>query len=414
MNTFLVGGAIRDQLLGLDIKDKDWVVVGANIDTLVSEGYQQVRADFPVFLHPKTHEEYALARTDRKSSQGYTGFICHFTPDVTLEEDLQRRDLTINAMAQAEDGSLIDPYDGKIDLENRLLRHVSPAFVEDPLRVFRVARFAARFHGLGFRVVDETMILMKTIVDSGELDTLTPERVWIEWKKSLSTEYPDIFLSVLRECGALAVVLPEIDTLFGVFKPEWCSLGIDTGIHTLMVARRATCLTDNTCIRFAVQLHDIGKTLTQKKEEYPRHKQHVMQGARLIKGICKRLHVPNIYRDAALLIRVEHLNIHNAGELKASTFIDIFNRNDFWRKPERVGQLVLASQVIYQGSIGCRTHPYLQAQWLQGVFDAAITVDVKSIVATGLKGQAIRDELTRQRINKIAKYLENVHIHGEY
>ncbi|MCC4799051.1 multifunctional CCA tRNA nucleotidyl transferase/2'3'-cyclic phosphodiesterase/2'nucleotidase/phosphatase [Enterovibrio norvegicus] len=407
MNTFLVGGAVRDTLLGLDVKDRDWVVVGADIKTMLKAGYQQVGADFPVFLHPKTHEEYALARTERKSGQGYTGFVCDFAPDVTLEEDLQRRDLTINAIAQADDGTLVDPYGGKTDLDNKILRHVSPAFVEDPLRVLRVARFAARFHDLGFTVADDTMSLMRTIAESGELDALTPERVWIEWEKSLSTPRPDVFLRVLRDCGALAVVLPEIDALFGVPQPEQWHPEIDTGIHTLMVARQAATLTDDTCIRFAAQMHDLGKALTPQAE-WPSHRMHTSTGKVPVKAVCDRVRVPNAYRDAALLVCAEHTNVHNAGELKASTYIKIFDRNDVWRKPERVTQLAVASQADHQGRTGFEDRPYPQADWLLGAFNAANSVEVKPIVAEGFTGQGIREELTRRRVVSVAKYLEEV------
>ncbi|MEI8608371.1 multifunctional CCA addition/repair protein [Enterovibrio sp. Hal110] len=407
MNTFLVGGAVRDTLLGLDVKDRDWVVVGADIKTMLKAGYQQVGADFPVFLHPKTHEEYALARTERKSGQGYTGFVCDFASDVTLEEDLQRRDLTINAIAQADDGTLVDPYGGKTDLDNKILRHVSPAFVEDPLRVLRVARFAARFHDLGFTVADDTMSLMRTIAESGELDVLTPERVWIEWEKSLSTPRPDVFLRVLRDCGALAVVLPEIDALFGVPQPEQWHPEIDTGIHTLMVARQAATLTDDTCIRFAAQMHDLGKALTPQAE-WPSHRMHTATGKVPVKAVCDRVRVPNAYRDAALLVCAEHTNVHNAGELKASTYIKIFDRNDVWRKPERVTQLAVASQADHQGRTGFEDRPYPQADWLLGAFNAANSVEVKPIVAEGFTGQGIREELTRRRVVSVAKYLEEV------
>lgn len=404
MKTYLVGGAVRDELLGLDVKDRDWVVVGATIDAMLAAGFQQVGSDFPVFLHPKTHEEHALARTERKSGRGYTGFVCDFTADVTLEEDLQRRDLTINAIAKAEDGTLIDPYGGQSDLENRLLRHVSPAFVEDPLRVLRVARFAARFHHLGFRVADETMALMSDIVDSGELAALTPERVWKEWEKSLSCQHPEIFLQVLRDCGALAVVLPEIDALFGVPQPEQWHPEIDTGIHTLMVAKQAALLTDDVVIRFAAQVHDLGKGVTPQ-EEWPSHKLHTKLGLKPIKALCERIRVPNAYRDAALLVCAEHTNVHNASELKAATFIKIFDRNDCWRKAEKIPQLATASQADHQGRTGFEQRPYPQAALLRGAFAAASGVDVKPIVASGLKGPAIREELTRQRIEAVKGFL---------
>ncbi|MFD2176391.1 multifunctional CCA addition/repair protein [Veronia pacifica] len=404
MRTYLVGGAVRDQLLGLEVKDKDWVVVGADIQTLTDAGYQQVGADFPVFLHPKTHEEYALARTERKSGQGYTGFICDFTPDVTLEDDLIRRDLTINAMAQGEDGELVDPHGGQQDLADRILRHVSPAFVEDPLRVLRVARFAARFASLGFTVADETITLMQQISDSGELEALTPERVWREWEKALHTERPDVFLSVLRDCGALKVVLPELDDLFGVPQPERWHPEIDTGVHNIMVARQAALLTEDPVIRFAAQLHDLGKALTPE-EEWPSHHKHTQTGLKPIKALCTRLKVPNPYRDAALVVCAEHTNVHNAGELRASTFVKIFDRNDFWRKPERALQLALASKADHLGRKGFEQNDYPQADWLQQAFAAAQQVDVKPIVAAGFKGPAIREQLTQQRVEAVKAYL---------
>ncbi|WP_394212304.1 multifunctional CCA addition/repair protein [Enterovibrio calviensis] len=404
MKTYLVGGAVRDKLLGLNVADKDWVVVGADINTMLDAGYQQVGADFPVFLHPKSHEEHALARTERKSGSGYTGFVCDFAPNVTLEEDLARRDLTINAIAQAKDGTLIDPYDGQGDLANRVLRHVSPAFVEDPLRVLRVARFAARFHHLGFAVADETMALMNTMVKSGELSALTPERVWKEWEKSLFTAHPQVFLRVLRDCGALAVVLPEIDALFGIPQPEQWHPEIDTGIHTLMVAEQAAQLTEDPVIRFAAQVHDLGKALTPK-EEWPSHKLHTKLGLKPVKALCERIRVPNTYRDTGLLVCAEHTNVHNAGELKAATFIKIFDRNDCWRKPEKVPQLAIGSQADHQGRTGFEDRPYPQATLLLGTFEAALSVEVKHIVAAGFQGPLIREELTRQRIEAVKGFL---------
>lgn len=407
MNIFLVGGALRDALLGLDVKDKDWVVVGSDIDTLLSAGFQQIGNEFPVFLHPQSHEEYALARKERKTNKGHTGFICDFTPDVTLEEDLLRRDLTINAMAQAKDGTLIDPYGGQQDIKDKLLRHVSPAFVEDPLRVLRVARFCARFHHLGFNVAEETMRLMKDMVATGELDALTPERVWKEWEKSLSCAHPEIFLSVLRQCGALAVLLPEIDALFGVPQPEKWHPEIDSGIHTLMAVKQAAKLTKDPHIRFAVQLHDLGKALTPQNE-WPSHKHHTHLGLAPIKSLCARLTVPNAFRDLALLVCAEHTNVHRAMELKASTFVNIFDRNDCWRKSERVHQLALASLADFQGRTNFENRPYPQASWLTQAFDAAFDVDVKPIVEAGFTGSNIRDELLRLRIENVKIYLKKM------
>lgn len=404
MKIYLVGGAVRDQLLGLPVADRDWVVVGADIEALRTAGYKQVGADFPVFLHPVSHEEYALARTERKSGSGYTGFVCDFSVDVTLEEDLARRDLTINAMAQAEDGSVIDPYHGQRDLKERVLRHVSPAFIEDPLRVLRVARFAAQLHHLGFTVAEETLDLMRHIAQSGELNALTAERVWKEWEKSLHAAHPEVFLQVLRDCAALAVVLPEIDALFGVPQPEQWHPEIDTGIHTLLVAQQAALLTQNTIIRFAAQVHDLGKALTPK-EEWPSHKRHAQLGLNPIKALCQRIGVPNAYRDAALFVCAEHILVHQAAELKASTLVKLFDRNDCWRKPEKIHQLILACQADHQGRTGLETRPYPQAALLQGAFDAAMQVQVKPIVAAGFNGPKIREELTRQRVLAVKGFL---------
>ncbi|WP_375321252.1 multifunctional CCA addition/repair protein [Aliivibrio logei] len=400
MEIYLVGGAVRDSLLNIDVKDKDWVVVGSTPNEMGSLGYQAVGQDFPVFLHPKTKEEYALARTERKSGQGYKGFTCYAEPDVTLEEDLLRRDLTINAIAKTGDGELIDPYNGQGDLKNRLLRHVSEAFVEDPLRVLRVARFAARFHHLGFTIAVETMTLMKTLVESGELSHLTPERVWQEWEKSLSSQHPEIFLSVLKECGALAVVLPELDALFGVPQPEKWHPEIDTGIHTLMVTQQAALLSEDLPTRFAAQVHDLGKGITPESE-WPSHKMHCHTGIKLIKKLCTRVKVPNEYRDLALLVCEHHTNIHRASELRAQTFIKILDKMDVWRKPERLEPILLCCQADHAGRLGLESEPYPQKTRFEMAFEAAKNVEVKEVVAAGFKGPEIRDELTKRRIEAV-------------
>lgn len=405
MNIYLVGGAVRDSLLNIDVKDKDWVVVGSSPNEMGSLGYQAVGQDFPVFLHPKTKEEYALARTERKSGQGYKGFTCYAEPDVTLEEDLLRRDLTINAIAQSDSGELIDPYNGQNDVNNRLLRHVSDAFVEDPLRVLRVARFAARFHYLGFTIAPETMALMKTLVESGELSHLTPERVWQEWEKSLSSQNPDIFLSVLKECGALTVVLPELDALFGVPQPEKWHPEIDTGIHTLMVTQQAALLSQDLPTRFAAQVHDLGKGITPESE-WPSHKMHCHTGIKLIKTLCARVKVPNEYRDLALLVCEHHTNIHRAPELRAQTFIKIFDKMDVWRKPERLEPILLCCQADHAGRLGLESEPYPQKARFEMAFDAAKNVDVKEVVAAGFKGAEIREELSKRRIEAVKATLD--------
>ncbi|MGR6840654.1 multifunctional CCA addition/repair protein [Aliivibrio wodanis] len=405
MNIYLVGGAVRDSLLNIDVKDKDWVVVGSTPNEMGSLGYQAVGQDFPVFLHPKTKEEYALARTERKSGQGYKGFTCYAEPDVTLEEDLLRRDLTINAIAQSDSGELIDPYNGQEDLTNRLLRHVSDAFVEDPLRVLRVARFAARFHYLGFSIAAETMTLMKTLVESGELSHLTPERVWQEWEKSLSSQHPEIFLSVLKECGALAVVLPELDALFGVPQPEKWHPEIDTGIHTLMVAQQAALLSHDLPTRFAAQVHDLGKGVTPESE-WPSHKMHCHTGIKLIKTLCARVKVPNEYRDLALLVCEHHTNIHRAFELRAQTFIKILDKMDVWRKPERLEPILLCCQADHAGRLGLESEPYPQKARFEMAFNAAKAVEVKEVVAAGFKGAEIREELSKRRIEAVKDKLD--------
>ncbi|WP_394136064.1 multifunctional CCA addition/repair protein [Aliivibrio fischeri] len=405
MKIYLVGGAVRDSLLNIDVKDKDWVVVGSTPQEMGSLGYQTVGQDFPVFLHPKTKEEYALARTERKSGQGYKGFTCYAEPDVTLEEDLLRRDLTINAIAQADNGELIDPYNGQQDIIDRTLRHVSDAFIEDPLRVLRVARFAARFHHLGFTVAPETMNLMKVLVDSGELSHLTAERVWQEWQKSLSSQHPEIFLSTLKECGALAIVLPELNALFGVPQPEKWHPEIDTGIHTLMVAQQAALLSQDLPTRFAAQVHDLGKGITPESE-WPSHKLHCHTGIKLIKRLCDRVRVPNDYRDLALLVCEHHSNIHRAPELRAQTFIKIFDKMDVWRKPERLEPILLCCQADHAGRLGLETQPYPQKQRFEAAFDAAKNVEVKDVVAAGFKGPEIRDELSKRRIEAVKDKLD--------
>lgn len=401
MDIYLVGGAVRDAQLGITVKDQDWVVVGATPEKMTSQGYQAVGQDFPVFLHPKTKQEYALARTERKAGKGYKGFTCYSAPDVTLEQDLLRRDLTINAIAQAPNGDLIDPFNGLNDLNNKVLRHVSEAFVEDPLRVLRVARFAARFNYLGFSIAPETMSLMTQIVKSGELNALTPERVWMEWEKSLSCDDPQIFLEILRECGALKVILPEVDALFGVPQPEKWHPEIDTGIHTLMVAKQAAKLSSSLPVRLAAQLHDLGKGITPT-EEWPSHKMHCHTGLKLIKEVCQRQKVPNEFRDLALLVCEHHSNVHRAQELRPATFIKILDKMDSWRKPERLEQVLLCCQADHAGRKGLENQPYPQSQLFKNAFQAALSVEVKHIVAAGFKGAAIREELTKQRIEAVA------------
>ncbi|WP_375751420.1 multifunctional CCA addition/repair protein [Vibrio sp. HN007] len=401
MQIYLVGGAVRDRLLGIKNHDKDWLVVGSTPDQMLRQGYQSVGKEFPVFLHPKTKEEYALARTEKKSGSGYTGFECFFSQDVTLEEDLKRRDLTINAIAMDDDGTLHDPYNGQQDLKDRKLRHVSEAFVEDPLRVLRVARFAAKLSHMGFRVADETIELMRQIVLSGELSHLTPERVWQEWHKSLLTQNPDVFLSVLRECGALKIVLPEFDALFGVPQPEKWHPEIDTGVHTLMVANQAAKLVSSPVIRFAAQTHDLGKGVTPKAE-WPSHKMHESRGLPIIKALCERVRVPNEYKELALAVCAQHSNIHRAKELRPATFLKIFNSLDVWRKPEKLGGVLLSCVADHQGRKGFEDNAYPQKAIVESAYQAALSIEVQEIISDGFKGKAIRDELDKRRIDAIS------------
>ncbi|WP_241649734.1 multifunctional CCA addition/repair protein [Rosenbergiella collisarenosi] len=400
MEKYLVGGAVRDRLLGLPVTDRDWVIVGATPDALLAQGYQQAGRDFPVFLHPVTHEEYALARTERKTGSGYTGFDTRFTPEVTLEEDLQRRDLTINAMAQDDKGAIIDPWQGQRDVAERRLKHVSEAFVEDPLRVLRVARFAARFASLGFTIADETMVLMQQIAQSGELAFLTHERVWKETEKALLTDSPATYFSVLRECGALAILFPELNALFGVPAPAKWHPEIDTGIHSLMALEMATQLTPEPALRFATLMHDIGKGLTPP-ERWPSHPGHGLAGVPLIEGLCLRLKVPNHYRDIARLATEFHDMVHSIDHYSAEQIIALFDKLDAWRKPERVAQLAIISEADVRGRLGWQDKPYPQAAQLGQRFAAAQAVSVAPIIAAGFTGKAVRDELTRLRIQAV-------------
>ncbi len=397
MKSYLVGGAVRDALLKLPVKDKDWVVVGATPQEMLDAGYQQVGRDFPVFLHPTSHEEYALARTERKSGFGYTGFSCYAAPDVTLEQDLLRRDLTINAMAQDDDGTIIDPYNGLSDLRMRILRHVSPAFNEDPLRVLRVARFAARYAHLSFRIADETMALMRDMTAAGELEHLTPERVWKETENALSSRNPQVYFMVLRECGALKVLFPELDILFGVPAPAKWHPEIDTGIHVLMTLSMAAMLSPDLDVRFATLCHDLGKGLTPK-HLWPRHHGHGPAGVKLVENLCARLKVPNELRDLAKLVAEYHDLIHTLPILKPQTIVKLFDAIDAWRKPQRIEQIALTSEADVRGRTTFEATDYYQGRLLREAWKAAQQVTNKEVIDAGFSGPAIREELTRRRI----------------
>lgn len=403
MKTYLVGGAVRDTLLNLPVVDRDWVVVGATPDELLALGYQPVGKDFPVFLNPKTHEEYALARTERKSGQGYTGFNCYAAPDVTLEADLMRRDLTINAMAQEDNGNLVDPYHGQADLNARILRHVSHAFAEDPLRVLRVARFAARFAPLGFTIAAETQALMRSMAESGELSSLTAERVWKETEKALQSQTPQVYFQVLRDCGALKVLFPEIDALFGVPAPEKWHPEIDTGVHTLMTLAIASQLSAEVAIRFSALCHDLGKGLTPK-ELWPHHYGHGPVGVRLVEQLCQRLRVPNPLRELAKLVAEYHDLIHTVDKLRPETLLKLFDNIDVWRKPQRLEQMILSSEADARGRTGFENSPYPQGDYLRQAYLVANSISVKEVVASGLQGLAIRDEVRRRRQQALAEW----------
>lgn len=403
MKVYLVGGAVRDQLLGLPIKDRDWIVVGTTPAMLLSLGYQQVGKDFPVFLNPKTKEEYALARTERKSSAGYTGFICDFSPTITLEQDLIRRDLTINAMAQNEDGEIIDPYGGKQDLENRILRHISPAFAEDPLRVLRVARFAARYHSLGFKIASETLSLMSELAQSGELQHLTAERVWLETEKALNEKNPEIYFETLHKTGALRVLFPKIDALYGVPNPVKHHPEVDTFIHTMLVLKQAVNLTENnpilnkSAVRFAAICHDLGKALTPQNI-LPHHYGHEQAGIKPTRSLCKRLKVPSYFQELAELTCEFHTHIHKAFELRAETVITLFNRFDVWRKPQRFQEFLQVCLADTRGRTGFENKDYPQIDYINQLLHSANEVDVQQVIADGFEKQEIRNELTKRRI----------------
>lgn len=405
MQTYLVGGAVRDQLLGLPVKERDWVVVGATPEQMLALGYKQVGKDFPVFLHPRTHDEHALARTERKTAPGYKGFVVHAAPDVTLEQDLERRDLTINAIAQGESGELIDPFGGQMDLDARLLRHVSPAFSEDPVRILRVARFAARFSELGFRVAPETNQLMSAMVANGEVDALVPERVWAETFKALNEPTPAQFFEVLRVCGALARIYPEIDRLYGVPQPEQWHPEIDTGVHVMLVLAQAARLSDDPRVRFAAVMHDLGKGTTSP-EFWPKHHEHEERGVALVQALCERLRVPNDFRDLALIVTRFHGVYHRAEELRLGTLLDLLESVDALRRPERFELFLLACEADSRGRPGFEDRDYPQLAILRAAQAAAAGVDVKPLLAQGLKGPKIAEALRQARIRAIREALK--------
>ena len=404
--TYLVGGAVRDQLLDVPWHERDWVVVGATPEQLLEAGFRPVGQDFPVFLHPQTSEEYALARTERKSGQGYGGFTFHATPEVTLEEDLQRRDLTINAMAMDDDGNIIDPYGGQQDIHNRLLRHVSPAFAEDPLRVLRVARFAARYAPLGFRVADETLALMRELAESGELKALTAERSWKEISRALMESRPDIFIRVLRDCGALAELLPEVDCLFGVPQPQAHHPEVDTGEHVLLVLQQAAQMQLPLPARWACLLHDLGKGRTPERF-WPKHHGHETKGLAAVKAVNQRCKAPRECQELALLTCEYHTHCHRALELKPGTLLKVFKAFDIYRRPERFELFLGACEADARGRTGLEQRDYPQADYLRGAADAARSADVQALLEQGYQGADLGKAMERERLRLISEYCQD-------
>jgi tRNA nucleotidyltransferase (CCA-adding enzyme) len=401
LRTYLVGGAVRDRLLGLEPGDRDFVVVGATPEAMLARGFRAVGRDFPVFLHPDTHEEHALARTERKSGRGYRGFVVDADPSVTLEEDLARRDFTINAIAQAEDGSLVDPFGGARDIQARVLRHVGPAFVEDPLRVLRAARFLARFAPLGFTLAPETLALMREMAASGELSALTPERVWQELSRALASARPSAFLRALHDCGALAVVLPEVEALYGVPQRAEYHPEVDTGVHVELVCDMAAALAPGDAqIGFAALTHDLGKALTPE-HVLPKHIGHEHAGLRPLRGLCDRLRVPSAHRQLAEMACREHLHVHRVFELRAKTVHDLLARCDGFRQPERIARLALVCEADKRGRAGLQDAPYPQREELLRLQAAALAVRSADVAREGLTGPAFGEALRRARVRAI-------------
>jgi tRNA nucleotidyltransferase (CCA-adding enzyme) len=404
LNCLVVGGAVRDQLLGRPANDRDWVVLGSTPEEMTRRGFQPVGHDFPVFLHPKTREEYALARTERKSGRGHQGFAFHADPGVTLEDDLLRRDLTINALAQTADGVLVDPFNFKRDLDARILRHVSPAFKEDPLRVLRVARFAAQLATEGFTLAPETRDLMQTMTAEGELEDLTAERVWQETQKALASSAPARYFDILRDVGALAVLFPEVDALFGVPQPEKYHPEIDSGIHTLQALTAAARMTKDVSIRFAVLCHDLGKALTPP-EEWPRHIDHEARGVAPAAALSERLRVPKTIKELAILVTAQHGRVHKALEMRPATLVDLIESLDGLRRPERMEAVLLACHADARGRSGSEDCDYPQADRVRAAAELIRSVSPEAFVAQGLKGLEIKNALHQARVQLLAKQL---------
>ncbi len=406
MKAFLVGGAVRESLLNLPVKDKDWVVIGETPESMIKQGFLPVGKDFPVFLHPQTRDEYALARTERKTAPGYKGFTIHASPEITLEEDLVRRDLTINAMAMDEQGSIFDPYHGKEDLKNRIFRHVSPAFSEDPVRILRIARFAARYSHLGFTIAEETQALMKQMVAKGETDHLVAERVWAELVKALSEKTPAAFFYTLKDCNALQPIFPEIYQLFGVPQPEKYHPEIDTGIHSLLSLEQACLLSSKPEVRLAALLHDLGKAVTDKSK-WPSHRGHEQIGLPLLEQFCKRLRIPKHYKTLAIQVMRYHTHCHRCFELKASTLTDMLSSlGAFKAESATLKDFVLACEADCKGRTGLENTTYPQAAFLLSVAEAGCKIDTSIILNSNLEGEKIGNAIRQLRISAIKSHLK--------
>ncbi|MSP27689.1 MAG: multifunctional CCA addition/repair protein [Methylococcales bacterium] len=401
MKIYLVGGAVRDTLLNRPVTERDWVVVGETPESMLKQGFKRVGKDFPVFLHPHTHDEYALARTERKTSHGYTGFAVHADPDVTLEQDLIRRDLTINAMAMTPEGDIIDPYNGQQDLERRIFRHVSPAFTEDPVRLLRLARFAARYAHLGFTLAEETNALLVAMVTAGEVDYLVPERVWAECVKALCEPNPSAFFYALKDCGALAKIFPKIDALFGVPQPAQHHPEIDTGIHSLMVLEQAALLSSKPEVRFAALVHDLGKALSPK-DNLPHHHGHETAGLPVLHALCARLRVPNHYKTLATHVMQYHTHCHKAMELNAKTLTDLLATLGTHKQGNQFAEFLLACEADAKGRTGFENRPYPQADRLRLAANAIAAVDVSSVLNSDLQGALIGEAIRRCHIKAVA------------
>lgn len=400
MKIYLVGGAVRDRLLDYPVSERDWLVVGATAESMLAKDYRPVGKDFPVFLHPQTHEEYALARTERKTAPGYKGFDVDANPRVTLEEDLLRRDLTINAMAMDEDGELLDPFQGQRDLQNRILRHVSPAFSEDPVRILRVARFAARYAHMGFKVAEETRHLMQHMVNSGEADHLVAERVWAELHKALCETTPAAFFHTLKDCGALAVIFPEIHALFGVPQPAKYHPEIDTGVHSLMSLTLAAKLSDKPDVRLAALLHDLGKAVTDP-QKWPSHHGHERKGLQVLERFCQRLRVPKSFKTLCAQVMEYHTHCHRAYELRSDTLVDMLQAIGAFKSASQLQDFLLACEADARGRTGFEEFAYPQAEYIKSAAQMALAVDTRPVMQADLRGAQIGAAIQKLRSQAI-------------